>query len=134
MVNSKKVKGSKWEADLVQILNKNLNGVFKRVPGSGAMGTSLNEGLLTGDVVGKMENISKTFRIECKVGYGGATQFTLKKEWLDKIKKEADSTYSYPFLAGKFSGALTGVKQFIVLDIDTFLEIIELLDKSREAK
>jgi len=68
------------------------------------------------------------FRVECKVGYGGKTQFALKKEWLDKIKEEGEKSYSIPILLGKFSGAREGVKVFVVLDLETFSEIINRFD------
>jgi hypothetical protein len=66
----------------------------------------------------------KQFRIEAKVGYGGESQFTLKKEWLDKINQEASRSYGLGFLVGKFSGARAGVKHFIVMDFETFASII----------
>lgn len=134
MVNKNKIKGSAWERDLVDYLNKHLDGTFKRVPGSGAMGTSLGEGLLMADVVGTVKGLAKKLRIECKTGYGGSTQMAVKKEWLDKVKTEAESTYSIPLLAGKFSGARTGVKQFIVLDIETFVYLLDEITRLSEEK
>ena len=134
MANSKKQKGYGWEKDLVNKLNKELPGTFKRIPGSGSFGTVLKEGLLTGDVVGKVDNIPNTFRIECKVGYGSAKSLRMQKEWLDKIKKEAESTYSIPALACKFSGAMLGVKQFIVLDIDTFILLVRMLSEAKDER
>lgn len=128
MVNKNKIKGTSFEREVVDILNENLNGKFKRVPGSGAMGTSMGEGLLTGDVVGKVDGIAKSFRIECKVRSGG-TQMAIKKEWLDKIREEADSTYSYPLLFCKFLGARNGTKKFIAMDLDTFFDIINELSR-----
>jgi len=129
MVNKNKVKGSTWERDLVDLLNKGVvGGKFKRIPASGAMGTSLGESLLTGDVTGKIDGIKKSFKIECKVGYGGATQMTIKKEWLDKIREEAYNNLSYPILAAKFSGARGGTKHIIILDLDTFIDLINLVD------
>src|ERR1044072_9449588 len=111
MPNPMKRKGSDFERLAVEILNtiiKDAN--FKNVPGSGAIGTSLFEPLLTSDIVGKVKSIPKSFKIECKVGYNPSTDrevkaFTLKKEWLDKVRREADATYSIPLLMGKFSGA-----------------------------
>lgn len=135
MVNSKH-KGSDWEREAVKLLNSNLKGEFKKIPGSGAIGTTLNESSLTGDVVGKLPFLSKKLKIECKVGYGGSKQMALKKEWLDKIVSESNLAMSFPMLFGKFSGARSGVKYFVVFDFDTFVEIFskagenkELLDK-----
>lgn len=122
MVNVKN-KGNGWERDAVTLLNSNLDGNFKRVPGSGAIGTSMKESFLTGDITGVVNFLSRKLKIECKVGYGGATQMTLKKEWLDKIFEEARTALSVPMLMGKFSGARSGVKYFVVFDFDTFVDI-----------
>lgn len=132
--NKNKQKGSAWERELVDELNKELEGTFKRVPASGAMGTSLGEGLLMGDIVGQVEGLVKKLRIECKTGYGGSTQLTIKKEWLDKIKSEAESTFSIPALACKFSGARAGVKRFVVLDIDTFIFLLNEIQRLGEER
>lgn len=128
MVNKAKRKGSDWERNLVKYLNKKLTlGAFKKIPGSGAIGTILGEPRLFGDVRGKVHGLSRSLLGECKVGYGGHRQFTLKKEWLDKIKKEADASYSLPFLAGKFSGCRKGICSFVVLDLDTFCDLLNVV-------
>lgn len=120
-----KIKGAAFEAAAVDLLTEKIKGSsWKRVPLSGAMGTILNEPSLLGDVTGFVEPLGASFRVECKVGYGGKTQFTLKKEWLDKIKVEGALSYSLPILLGKFSGARDGTRVFVVMDIDTFSEII----------
>lgn len=129
MVNKNKRKGSDWERKLVEILNENLQGTFKRIPGSGAIGTLLDEGRLTGDVVGKVKGLSKELRIECKTGYGGSKQLTIQKEWLDKIGEEAENTFAIPLLIGKFSGAKTGVKDFVVVDLDVFIDLLNVITK-----
>lgn len=130
MVNKQKIKGTNWERELVDILNKKvLDSSFKRIPASGAMGTSLGESLLTGDVTGKVAGIRKPFKIECKVGYGGATQLTIKKEWLDKIREEADNSLAYPLLAAKFSGARSGTKHIVILDLDMFIDLLNLIEE-----
>ena len=121
-----KDKGTKFERDIVKELEEKINGsTFKRIAGSGAIGTTLNEPLLTGDVKGSVKNFPKKFRIECKVGYGGAKQLTLKREWLDKIKKEASVLWEFPLLIGKFLGSRPGsVQKFVVMDIDDFAYLI----------
>ena len=125
MPNPNKRKGSDWERQAVEILNAYIKrAVFKRIPGSGAIGTILNEPMLTSDIKGKVESFDKEFKIECKVGYGSATQFTMKKLWLDKVREESDNSYGIPLLMGKFSGAREGVKSFVVMDMDTFISII----------
>lgn len=126
MVNAKD-KGSRFEGDAVKILNEKIDGgTFKRIAGSGAIGTSMSEPLLTGDITGKIEGFRKPFKIECKVGYGGEKQFALKREWLNKIKMEAAQTYAFPMLIGKFSGArkADGVQTFIVMDVDEFAYLV----------
>lgn len=125
MPNPQKRKGSDWERQAVEILNTNIkNGTFKKIPGSGAIGTFLNEPMLTADLKGSVHGFEKEFKIECKVGYGSATQFTMKKLWLDKVRMEAETSYGIPLLLGKFSGAREGIRAFAVMDIDAFCELI----------
>lgn len=133
MSNPQKIKGSNFERMAVEILNTLIkNSKWNRVPGSGAIGTSLNEPALTSDIVGKVDSIPRKFKVECKVGYGGATQFTLKKEWIDKIKQEAIASHSFPFLMGKFLGAREGTKVFVVMDVDEFASIINHITRLQE--
>ncbi len=129
MANASKRKGSKFEADLVKDLNKNTYGTFKRIAGSGALGTVLNEPILTGDINGTFPGFPKRLKIECKVGYGGKEQFTLKKEWLNKIIEEANANWAFPLLIGKFSGArkVDGVQKFVVIDIDSFYYLMNFI-------
>lgn len=125
MPNPNKRKGSDFERLAVETLNKLIkDSEWRRIPSSGAMGTFLSEPLLMSDITGKIKKIPKRFRVEAKVGYGGSKQFNIKKEWLDKVKIEADSNYAIPALIGKFAGAKDGVKVFVVLDVETFAEII----------
>ena len=133
MSNPMKQKGSDFERLAVELLNTLIkDSSWKRIPGSGAIGTTLGEPLLTSDIVGKVNSIPRKFKVEAKVGYGGAKQFTLKKLWLDKIKQEADGTFSIPMLIGKFSGAREGVKVFVTLDVETFASIINHITKLQE--
>jgi hypothetical protein len=130
MPNKSKRKGSQFEMDAVKLLSSSIpDSNWKRVPTSGAIGTTLGEPLLYGDIRGEIKGFPRMFRVECKVGYGGATQFALKKEWLDKIIKEAYSTYSTPLLMGKFSGARGGANVFVVLDFDTFADLMNYISK-----
>lgn len=133
MTNPNKVKGSTFERLIVELMSKLVKrSTWKRIPGSGAIGTSLQEPLLTADVVGKMEALAKPIKAECKVGYGGATQLTLRKEWLDKVKMEADATFGIPVLFGKFSGARGGVQVFAVMDIETFASMLNHITNLQE--
>lgn len=131
MVNSKD-KGSRWERDAVKILEELIdNSEFKRVPGSGAFGSLLHNSNLVGDIVGSLPNIKNKLKIECKVGYGQG-QMSIKKEWLDKIKEEALQDLSIPMLFCKFDGARSGVKYFVVMDIESFSKLINLYSSKLE--
>jgi len=131
--NRQKEKGSRWERDFVNLLLD--NGLHaKRVAGSGALGTTLEEPLLMGDVTARIDGFQRDFIFECKTGYGGSKQLTIKREWFDKIKAEALSRYSIPALACKFSGArqAEGTQYFIAFDFDTFLELVRYVDDMEE--
>jgi hypothetical protein len=128
-----KRKGSDFERQGTEVLNALVvDSEWKRIPGSGAIGTTLSEPLLTADIVGSVKSIPRKFKVECKVGYGGATQFALKKEWLDKVRMEADATFGIPILLGKFSGSRDGVKIFTVMDVETFASLINHITKLQE--
>lgn len=135
MPNPQKRKGSDFERLAVEILNSLImDSDWKRIPGSGALGTILGEPILTSDIVGKVKSIPKRFKVEAKVGYNTSKdrevkQFTLKKEWLDKIRMEALQSFSLPFLIGKFSGAREGTKVFVVMDVEDFSSIINHITK-----
>ena len=69
MVNKEKNKGRDWESRLVELLIEKIPGAkAKRIPASGAMGTYLNESLLTGDVQAEFPGFSRKFKIEAKTG------------------------------------------------------------------
>lgn len=133
-----KIKGTAFENEAVKVLNQLIPGNWKRVPTSGALGSILNESALKGDIKGEVQNIPFKFKGECKVGYNNSEgkevkQFTLKKEWLDKIKQEAGSDFSFPFFISKFENTKLGVKYFIVLDINDFSKLINMIsDLQRE--
>lgn len=120
-----KIKGTTFENLLAELLNKYIkNSHWKRIPMSGAIGTFMKEPELQGDVVGNVDSFPRKFRIEAKVGYGGATQLTMKKEWLDGIIRDSQNTNSIPLMVGKFSGAREGVKVFVAMDLVTFCDLI----------
>lgn len=134
-----KDRGSRWERDAVNILNNLIKlSAWKRIPGSGAIGTILGESLLTGDLTGAVEGYPKKFKAECKVGYNPSTNkevksFSLKKEWLDKIKQESENACSAPLLLGKFDNVREGVKHFVVMDIKDFADIMNYItDMNKE--
>lgn len=123
--NAMKRKGSQWERDLAELLTKLIRkSIFRRVAGSGALGTIMIEPTLSSDVKGKVESIPQEFKVECKVGYGGATQLTVKKEWFDKVREEAARSFGIPFVACKFSGAREGTRYFIAMDVDVFANLV----------
>lgn len=132
MIKQKK-KGSDFERLAVELLNRNVNSSnWRRIPGSGAIGTSMGEPVLQGDISGDVKSFEKKFKGEAKVGYGGATQLTLKKEWLDKITEEAQRTNSIPFMIGKFSGSRGGVQVFVTVSIDTFAYLLNKVTELQE--
>lgn len=133
-----KDKGDGFEREAVRILNEKLKYAdFKRIPGSGSLGTTLGMPSLTSDISGEIDGFPRSLKIEAKVGYGNTKNkevksITLKKEWLDKVKGEAESTYSIPMLICKFDNVHSGVKYFVSLDFETFAYLaneISLLKK-----
>lgn len=138
MVNKQKIKGSRFEKDIEKtLINLIPDSTWKRVPGSGALGTLVGENELTGDISGRVPGFPKRFRGECKTGYsnksdGEAKSFSLKKLWLDKIKKEAQGTYSFPVLFGHFENARTGVKSFAVMDLEDFALMMNLFKEMND--
>lgn len=138
MTFKNKRKGSDFERQAVEILNTLVKkSKWRRIPGSGHLGTVLDEPLLTSDIVGKVEAIPKPFKVEAKSGYNNSTgnvvkQFTLKKEWLDKVRREADPTFSIPVLIGKFTGAREGVRVFVAMDVEFFAAMLNHITDLQE--
>lgn len=128
MPSYSKRKGAQFEMEAVDMLTEEIKGSkWKRIPTSGAIGTKLEIPILFSDLIGQVEGFPRNFRVEAKAGYGGKEQFTLRKEWLDKIFEEGRSTYSVPFLIGKFSGARGPNRVFVVLDLHIFSTIVNML-------
>ena len=50
----------------------------------------------------------------------------MKRAWLNKIKEEAENSWGFPLLVGKFSGARQsgGVQKFVAMDIDDFVYML----------
>ena len=130
MTDSKR-KGSGWERDAVKLLHRFLGGVWKRIPGSGALGHHFKEAMLFGDILGTLEHFNaKSFKLDAKVGYGGHKQLTIQKEWIEKIREEADASNCIPGLICKFSGARGDTRYFFVLDFDAFVELMGMADEA----
>lgn len=127
---NQKRSGTDFERKLVKYLNRlSKYWKWKRIAGSGALGTNLGEPSLTGDVVGTSDYVPFKIRVEAKFGYGGSKQLTLKKEWMDKILSEAKSINDIPVLIGRFKGARSGVEEFAVMDINTFVTLIDYISE-----
>lgn len=131
MVNKAKRKGTRWENEAVTILTNMIKGSsWKRIPGSGAIGTIMNEALLTGDLTGVVPGLPMKVKAECKAGYARSTEaktFSIEKKWLDKIREEAENNYSLPILFGKFDNVHSGIRHFAVLDFSTLAELLNYI-------
>ena len=111
---------------------ENSSSEFKKTPSSGALGTIVGEPNFTGDVRGKVFGVPQKIKIEAKVGYGGAKQMRVYKEWFDKIAEEAAQDYSIPILACRFSAARSGVQNFVAMDLDVFINFMNLISQMQE--
>lgn len=133
MIRQKR-KGTSWERELVELLKSIPKSTAKRIAGSGALGTQLEEPALTGDVVLMVDDLPRKFRIECKVGYGNEHQMTIKRDWFDKIRQEAESSYSIPLVALKLSGVRgkNATKHIIAMDLDVFIYLMSYIISLRE--
>lgn len=139
MANRSKEKGSRWEREAVDKLKSLIpKSDWKRVPGSGALGTILDmPAELGSDITGRVEGIPTTLKGEAKTGYTKSkvgASLTLKREWLEKIREEANRTFSVPFLIGKFSGARGKdvIREFVVLDLEAFAYILNQITQLYE--
>ncbi len=131
----KKLKGSKWERDAAKLLAGIIPGsIWKRIAGSGAIGTIMGEPLLAGDISGYIPSLDLKIRAEAKTGYGGEKQLGVKREWLNKIREEAGGTYSLPLLLCKFSGVRTGAKHMVILDFEAFGELFDKIQKLADSE
>ncbi len=128
MPNSRQ-KGRRWEYDARDQLNGMFPDTWKRIPGSGAIGTIAEIPHLTGDLIGRYDFIPHVFRGECKVGYGGK-DMTIHKEWFDKIRREAEENFNnLPCVLIKFDGARDGVKHFVALDFQAWFDLLKWIEK-----
>lgn len=121
MAKNVKRMGDRWERELA----KSLKG--KRQPSSGAFGTQTHNAALTGDVVVKYPWWNKLLHIECKYGYGGATQLSMKRDWLVKVREEAKLAKRHPVLAIKFRDVTGGdieSAKVICINVDTWKEMM----------
>ena len=121
MPNKQRDAGLRWERQVV----KELGG--KRQPSSGAFGTIIGDASLTGDVIVPIKWLSRPLHIECKYGYGGSKSMSVKREWLQKVRKEADNCRRYPALAIKFRDATSDPEsaKVICFNFDTWKQILK---------
>lgn len=131
MVDSRR-KGNKWERDAVKILNRQSEGlgiaeeVWGKIPASGSLGTLLEVQSLKSDLLGEYPFLTKLLRADAKVGYGGAAQMTVKREWFEKIAEEAEANIrNVPCILGKFSGSRSDVRYFIAFTFEAWGELME---------
>ena len=121
-MNRSKIKGDKFERDAAKVLSVN-GGNWRRIPGSGSIGTSLKISDLTGDLAGTYSWFTKALRGEAKVGYGTSKQMQLKREWFTKVREQANLDNKYPVVIVKFNdvtGGDIGSATAICINIDTW--------------
>ena len=124
MGKGQKSSGDRWEREVV----KELGG--RRQPSSGAFGTQHGLSSLTGDVLVHYPWL-RPLHIECKYGYGGSKQMTLKREWIEKVRAEAAKSRRYPALALKFKGVTGGDREsakLICFDFETFKNMMQEIE------
>jgi len=122
MSSPQKIKGSKFELDSSKDLSVN-GGVWKRIPGSGSLGSNLGMAELMGDVHGRYPFFKKSFKGENKTGYGTSKQITIKREWVTKNREQSALDNKYPCLLLKFNnvtGGDIGSAKLICFNFDTF--------------
>ena len=131
MVNKSKIKGSKWERDLAKALSAQAE-ISKRIPGSGAIGTTIGEPGLMGDLVVTYKFLPAPLKIEAKYGYGGSTQMTVKREWMEKIREQASYDNTIPAVSIKFRDVTGGdieSAKWICFSVEDWNRITEHLNE-----
>lgn len=126
MGRAPKRKGSRWERDVVKLLHDKGGGIWKRIPGSGAMGHFFNDASLNSDVTGKYPWLRKIIRGECKTGYGTSRSLSLKRDWIVKVREEAEEARGYPCLLLKFSDVRDNpdTAKLICFNLDVWIDIV----------
>jgi hypothetical protein len=125
--NPAKRSGTYFEDKVANHFDEQARTTATRVSGSGAFGTMSKEPRLMGDVRIRWEQLDKPVLGECKFGYGGKTQLTVKKEWVDKIVEEATAAGAYPALLFKFKGARGGNSKMICFTWTTWEDMMEYI-------
>ncbi len=131
MSSPQKLKGSKWERDAAKDLSV-YSGIWKRIPGSGSLGTNLHMSELTGDLHGHYPWFKKQFKAEGKIGYGTSKQITVKREWFEKVRLQAELDNKFPCVLLKFdnvTGGDIGSAKIIAFNVDTFNAMMKELEE-----
>jgi len=122
-----KRKGTRWENEVVKILDDEGGGEWRRIPGSGAMAHFLKDASFNSDVVGVYPWWNKEIRGECKYGYGTDKSMSVKREWITKIREEAKESRAFPCLLIKFKNVRDdpNTAKLICFNFDTWIELME---------
>ncbi len=129
--NRSKAKGDNFERWAAKQLTEH-QGVWRRIPGSGSIGTNLKMSNLTGDLEGRYPWFTKAFKGEGKVGYGTSKQMTVKREWFTKVREQAGLDNKYPAVILKFNdvtGGDIGSATVICFNMDTWSSMMKDLDE-----
>lgn len=119
-------KGKRFELEVVGVLKSLIpRGVFRKNPGSGAIGTAANIPFLQGDIWASVEGLPRPIYVETKFGYGGREQFSIKKMWLDKAIAQASSSRAIPIIISRFQGTRRGY--FCIIPLDELAWILNFL-------
>lgn len=117
--------GLRWERELAKLLDG------KRQPSSGAFGTQIHDASLTGDVVVKYPWWHRVLHLEAKYGYGGPKSLSLKREWFEKVRREAKLAHRYPIVAIKFRDVTGGdieSAKIICINLDTWIAMMKEIE------
>lgn len=120
--NRSKAKGDNFERKAAALLSVH-GGKWRRIPGSGSIGTNLKMSNLTGDLEGFYPWFTKGIKGESKVGYGTSRQMQLKREWFTKVREQSDADNKYPVVIVKFNdvtGGDIGSATAICINLDTW--------------
>ncbi len=122
--NTSKRSGTYFENVAEDFFNDTGISSARRIIGSGAFGKIWREPRLLGDLYINFPFLKKPILAEAKFGYGGKTQITVKREWIDKIIEESKVLDRYPALIFKFKGARGKSSKMIAFDWETFVEMM----------
>lgn len=125
--NRSKAKGDNFERGIAKVLSV-YGGKWRRIPGSGSIGTNLKMSNLTGDLEGTYPFFSKAFKGEAKVGYGTSKQMQLKREWFTKVREQSKLDNKYPAVIVKFNdvtGGDIGSATAICFNVDTWNSLMQ---------